>query len=125
MTNRESDHPEQGVVENPLSPSQQDALWKVGMGLSDSEIAASNGISPETVRNYLATAVQRLVAHQFMAGYETGFTLGNRRGSSLYAAIVAAEHGLIPGIPVDEHRRQELEFLKRYVQHRNSHTTNP
>lgn len=31
MTNRESDHPEQGVVENPLSPSQQDALWKVGM----------------------------------------------------------------------------------------------
>lgn len=116
-------HPERGIVENPLSPLQRQLLWKVGVGLSNEEIAQELVYTYQHIKNNLTQAVARLVTHGYISEVIRDEHIGRDRGTTMYAAIIAAEHGLIPNLPADEERRQELEFIKRYVGHGNPQTT--
>jgi len=112
MARMECDHREQGIVENPLTSRQREILWNIGAGISFLQTAQKFGIAEKTVNVHLTDAKNRLVDLGFMP--KTLMFTCSIAGSSLFAALSAAEHGLIPAIPVDEQRREEIEFLKRY-----------
>jgi DNA-binding CsgD family transcriptional regulator len=59
-----------------LAPREVEALGHVAVGLTNGEVAAAMGLSTETVRAYLRSAMRRLDVHNRTAAVHAARQLG-------------------------------------------------
>ena len=103
------------ILKSPLGKRESEVLWLTGCGLERAEVAKSLGISPYTVRNTLAHIKVKMIDSGFISEnimYPAGKSL---KGTSIFMAEMAAEHGLIPSLPKGAH--EIITFLKTYHSH--------
>lgn len=89
-----------------LTQRQRETLGFVGMGFTNARIASQLNIAKSTVAKHLECAASRLEGIKLI-GKEHRYWCDAKRTTSLIAAVVAAEHGLIPPLPSDALLRYE------------------
>lgn len=100
------------ILISPLSQRESQILWLVGCGLRNTQIASFFDISTVTIHTHLSNIKLKMADNGFIREelYYKGSK--NLRGSGVFMAESAAEHGLIPPLPKGAGER--ISFLKEY-----------